>query len=394
MLNQNQLINTNFMKKYIVIISVLMLLTGCKWLETQHTGDIVAQVNDKVLYENDIRQLVPIGTSPEDSIRIVYQYIQQWATNQLLYQKAVQNSDKKDEIETMVQDYRRLLYVHEYEQNLLQRRISDTIPDDSVRAYYNAHREIFRLKDNIVKGIFIIIPQSSKDASRLIEWMRNPTQENLRKIDLFAYEKSLGYNNFVENWQNFNEIKLRMPLQTVDDTEWLRQNSFIILEDTAKTYLLRLTDKLFIDDKMPFEIAKPEIINVMENGLQISTLRRIEQELYYDGVRRGDIYLKETRSLDKLLSELPEESSVPVESQQTLQVKEQRPAQQSQTTPKPAARTDKTPAPAPTPQQQFQETVKPQQSSQTPAQSPAQSQQQPAQPQQQQEATFDYDIFD
>ena len=382
------------MKKYIVIISVLMLLTGCKWLETQHTGDIVAQVNDKVLYENDIRQLVPIGTSPEDSIRIVYQYIQQWATNQLLYQKAVQNSDKKDEIETMVQDYRRLLYVHEYEQNLLQRRISDTIPDDSVRAYYNAHREIFRLKDNIVKGIFIIIPQSSKDASRLIEWMRNPTQENLRKIDLFAYEKSLGYNNFVENWQNFNEIKLRMPLQTVDDTEWLRQNSFIILEDTAKTYLLRLTDKLFIDDKMPFEIAKPEIINVMENGLQISTLRRIEQELYYDGVRRGDIYLKETRSLDKLLSELPEESSVPVESQQTLQVKEQRPAQQSQTTPKPAARTDKTPAPAPTPQQQFQETVKPQQSSQTPAQSPAQSQQQPAQPQQQQEATFDYDIFD
>lgn len=390
MLNQNQLINTNFMKKYIVIISVLMLLTGCKWLETQHTGDIVAQVNDKVLYENDIRQLVPIGTSPEDSIRIVYQYIQQWATNQLLYQKAVQNSDKKDEIETMVQDYRRLLYVHEYEQNLLQRRISDTIPDDSVRAYYNAHREIFRLKDNIVKGIFIIIPQSSKDASRLIEWMRNPTQENLRKIDLFAYEKSLGYNNFVENWQNFNEIKLRMPLQTVDDTEWLRQNSFIILEDTAKTYLLRLTDKLFIDDKMPFEIAKPEIINVMENGLQISTLRRIEQELYYDGVRRGDIYLKETRSLDELLSELPEESSVPVESQQTLQVKEQRPAQQSQPTPKPAARTDKTPAPAPTPQQQFQETVKPQQSSQT----PAQSQQQHAQPQQQQEATFDYDIFD
>ena len=393
------------MKKTIFIIPLVFLFASCEWLKSHQTGDVVAQVDDKVLYERDIQQLVPIGTSSQDSLRIVYQYIQQWATNQLLYKKAVQNSGKKDEIEAMVEDYRRLLYVHEYEQNLLQRRNTDTIPTDSIKAYYDAHHDIFRLKDNVVKGIFIIIPKNSRDEGRLIEWLRNPTEENQEKLETFAYEKSVGFSNFINNWQNFNEIKMRMPLQTSNDTEWLRQNTFVTLEDSAKTYLLRLTDKLYVGEEMPFEIARPEIVNVMENGMQISTLKRIEHELYQDGVKRGDIYLKETRSFEELLSLLPQEPVVSIESQQPINAgteKSINPNRNENPT------TNRQPAtnqinPAPTPQKQFQQTQNaPQPVNAQPQPAPAQpapaqqtpAQQQPAQQQQQQGAVFDYDIFD
>ena len=293
------------MKKFWIIPITLFLLSGCQWFERHRRGEIAAQVGEKILYENEVKALVPIGTSTEDSLRIVNRYIQQWATQQLLYQRAVEYSDQKEEFEAMVNDYRRQLYVHEYEQNLLQRQQSDTISEDSLKSYYDAHHELFRLRDNYIKGMFIIVPKRSRDLDRLINMLRDPDDEKLPEIEAYAIEKSLGYSIFFDRWQAFSEIKHRLPLKTSDDSNWLRQNSFITLEDTTQTYLLRITDRIYSGDEMPFEIARPVVKEVMENGQRISILKNLEQDMYKNGVKHGDIYLKETRTLEEQIAALP-----------------------------------------------------------------------------------------
>lgn len=302
MMNKNQIIP--------FVLLIVCLFTSCKWIERRRMGNIVAQVGDKVLYESEVSRFVPVGTSPEDSLRIVNQYIYQWSTKQLLYKRAVQNSDYKDEFEAMVDDYRRQLYVHEYEQNILQRRQIDSITDATLMEYFEAHHELFRLKDNYVKGMFVIMPRESKDVNVLISLLRNPTDENMPEIESYLYEKSLGYSLFTDHWQAFSELKVHLPLKTTDDSEWLRQNSFVTLEDTTKTYVLRIVDRIFTGDEMPFEIAKPVVKDVIENGQRISTLKAIEQELYNDGIRRGDIFLRDTRSLEEQIAALPKPQEV------------------------------------------------------------------------------------
>ncbi len=395
------------MKKIWIIPIALFLLSGCQWFERHRRGEIAAQVGEKILYENEVKALVPIGTSSEDSIRIVNRYIQQWATQQLLYQRAVEYSEQKEEFEAMVNDYRRQLYVHEYEQNLLQRQQSDTISEDSLKSYYDAHHELFRLRDNYIKGMFIIVPKRSRDLDKLINMLREPNDDKLPDIEAYAIEKSLGYSIFFDRWQSFSEIKHRLPLKTSDDSSWLKQNTFITLEDTTQTYLLRITDRIYSGDEMPFEIAKTVVKDVMENGQRISILKSLEQDMYKNGVKHGDIYLKETRTIEEQIAALPKpiEPTKPVTSevnpiqQGTIMTNTQQP---TITKPNPSATTQQPEAQQPEAQQsetQQEETQQEEQKAteepeeqQTKQETKAQEEEEDETPQTQ--ATFDFNIFD
>ena len=420
------------MKKLWIIPITLLLLNSCQWFERHRRGDIAAQVGDKVLYENDVRALVPIGISSEDSLRIVNQYIKQWATKQLLYQRAVKYSEQKEEFEIMVDNYRRQLYVHEFEQNMLQRRRTDSISDDSLQSWFATHHDLFRLNDNYVKGMFIIMPKQSHDINRLLQLMKEPTEDKMPDLEAIAIENSLGYSIFFDRWQAFSEIKLRLPLKTTDDSEWLKQNSFITLEDSTKTYILRVTEKIYSGDEMPLEIARPKVKDVMENGQRISTLKAIEQDLYNDGIKHGDIYLRETRTIEEQIAALPakpvtiEKQPEPVNTiqQETINTEKPTPAASSDTNnptqTKPAS--DMIPEleiEIPTPKQPEQkaqqtQTTQPAQQEQQQEQQPKETQvQQPKEEnkpadnnkpkdnntpkeeeQQQKQATFDFNIFD
>ena len=341
------------MKRLTIYILTILCLTSCDWLQKQKSGDVIAQVGDKVLYESDLINLVPIGSSPEDSLRIVNQYIQQWATNQILYQKAVRNSGQKDEIEAMVENYRRLLYVHEYEQNLLQRRLPDSISETQISQFYQSHKDLFLLKESLIKGMYIVVNKNSRDVNKLISWMRNPTKENMEKIEAIAFQKSLGYNIFFDQWQSFSEIKSHIPFsQQGTDREWLTANDFLRLEDSELIYILRITDKLFVGEQMPYEFAHSEIIKAIQNSQQVNTLKRIEQEIYQDGVENGDIYLRNALSLEQQLESL--NNNLPQQVEQT----------------------DSVPAKTPEPikQQQVQQPIQ-----QTPKQATPQNEQQPKQ---------------
>ena len=61
-----------------LIILVLMFI-GCSKTPQQDNTDAVARVNDVYLYESDLENLVPSGTSKNDSIAIVKDYINRWA---------------------------------------------------------------------------------------------------------------------------------------------------------------------------------------------------------------------------------------------------------------------------------------------------------------------------
>ncbi len=390
-----------------VILLIVCMLSSCKWIERRRMGNIVAQVGDKVLYESEVSRFVPLGTSPEDSLRIVNQYIYQWSTKQLLYIRAVQNSDYKDEFEAMVDDYRRQLYVHEYEQNLLRRRQVDSITDEALLEYFEAHHELFRLRDNYVKGMFVILPRESKDVNVLISLLRNPTDENMPEIESYLYEKSLGYSMFTDHWQAFSELKVHLPLKTTDDSEWLRQNSFVTLEDTTKTYVLRIVDRVYTGDEMPFEIAKPVVKDVIENGQRISTLKAIEQELYSDGIRRGDIFLRDTRSLEEQIAALPkakevretkpQQESSPAVQEKVIDKNQGGAAPQNSSTPSVTGKdtsaidTDKPAEEEPTPQPAVEPAPQPEPE---PAPTPQKEPEPVKEDKTQQQPTFDFNVFD
>ncbi len=63
------------MHKFIVIISLFLLVGSCQLFQKQTEEDIIARVGNHSLYEEDIQNLVGPGTPSADSILIVNSFI-------------------------------------------------------------------------------------------------------------------------------------------------------------------------------------------------------------------------------------------------------------------------------------------------------------------------------
>ena len=104
------------MFKFFIYTLAIAILSSCSFFE--RTDDIlIARLNDSYLYESDVKSILNKHLSPADSSALVQQYIINWAQEELLLQKAELNVDISEfEIDKRLEDYRRSLLIHAYEQ--------------------------------------------------------------------------------------------------------------------------------------------------------------------------------------------------------------------------------------------------------------------------------------
>ena len=99
-------------KLILVLLVSGMTVSSCTIFNRKHNAGIAVEVNGKYLEYSELDQLT-MGLSPEDSATVADNYIKQWSTEVLLYDKARNKVDDKH-IEALVEDYRRSLYAHAY----------------------------------------------------------------------------------------------------------------------------------------------------------------------------------------------------------------------------------------------------------------------------------------
>ena len=85
-----------------------MTLNSCQLFKSEEEKETIARVNDDYLYKSDFINDYPGNLSNEDSILFSNQYIDNWATKQLLKQRAVLNldSEKLSEFDQLAEDYK------------------------------------------------------------------------------------------------------------------------------------------------------------------------------------------------------------------------------------------------------------------------------------------------
>ena len=70
----------------IIYIIIVLAIFSCQ--RSENEGKPVAKVYENVLYEKDLNEILPDNISKEDSLIFVKNYINKWAREQLLVQKA------------------------------------------------------------------------------------------------------------------------------------------------------------------------------------------------------------------------------------------------------------------------------------------------------------------
>ncbi len=263
-------------------------MVSCSYVQRRQTRGIIAEIDGQTLSEETLRQMTA-GLDSVDSARVAEQTIQQWAIDILQYKKASGNNSK--EIEQMVEDYRRSLYLYEYEQRLVARHMPKEVADTLITTFYQAHKENFILNESIMKGILVVFPIGTPKQDKLRQWLANPDEENLEKIEKYTYQYATGYELFLTEWKTANQIILRLPTETDILQQQLHRHSLIEVQDSVSCYWLQVTDKHFAGDYMPQDYAAADIKQIILAQRQVSFLREEREKLYRDAVRFRKIKL-------------------------------------------------------------------------------------------------------
>lgn len=145
------------MRYVIPILLVILCSVSCDYFKQDRDEEAIARVNDNFLYAKDLEGLIFEDTSKEDSVLIVSNYINRWATQQLLIDQAKINlsQDKLDAFEKLVMDYRKDLYTEAYKSAIVSRQLDSTITTTEYEEFYEANKENFRLNNELVKVRYI-----------------------------------------------------------------------------------------------------------------------------------------------------------------------------------------------------------------------------------------------
>lgn len=261
------------------------MLSSCSLFQRRPSSDVLVSLEGHYLYRSDIA-LATSGLTGQDSLDAADAYIRRWAENVLLYSEA--NAAANQHLEEMVESYRRSLYVHEFEQRYVGQHMPRVVADSMVEQFYDANQQRLVLRETILRGVLLVMPNGAPDRKAIRHWMEKPA-EHLEEIEKYAYANCSGYELFLDSWQTANQVLLRMPFAENDLRQQLRQRSLIEMSDSVSTYLLFVSDKYFVGEAMPLSYARPEIEKIILSDRQQEYLQRQRDALYRDAVLFGKI---------------------------------------------------------------------------------------------------------
>jgi hypothetical protein len=266
-----------------------LLCGGCQEVYDHKERNPVVEVDGHFLYKEEVDAACPALLSSEDSIRFVAEYIHNWVEETLLFEKAQSNIPDDVEIEQMVSNYRKALIMHAYQQALIMQQLPGKISEAEQLAYYEQNKNLFRLDQMLIQGLFIKIPVSAPQLNEVKRWYKTFTQDAVEHIEKYSYRNAVKYEYFYDKWLPLTEVLNLLPLNVPDVERYVKENRHIELKDTAFYYFLNVSDILLPGEVKPFPYARPEVEGMMLNLKQVEFMNQVKGDLYDQAVKRKRI---------------------------------------------------------------------------------------------------------
>ena len=277
------------MNKLFYILLVIFVFTGCKNYNKPVKRVAIAKVRDAVLYYDEIPQLFQTGTSGTDSIAIIKNYINKWAKKELLFQKAEDNlsPELKNEIEKQLQETRSNLVIYQYQRQLMLEKMDTVISEEELENYYTANEKSFMLNSNIVKALFIKMPEETPVIDKIRILARSNVQKDLQKLESYCFQFAEKFDDFNEQWVTMDKISVELPEDIENEENFLKRNTFFETSDSSSVYMITIRDYRLRSSLAPYEYVKDDIKRIIWNNRRFEFIQSLENGIYNDALKEN-----------------------------------------------------------------------------------------------------------
>jgi len=273
----------------IVIVFCLLTVVACKKGFNVKNSEALVKVGNNVLYKSVLEENIPEGLSSEDSVIAAEHFIHSWISEILLYDIALKNLNDKENIDRLVENYRRSLLIYHYEEQLVNEKLSNEIGEQSLSDYYNQNKDKLKLERPLVKGLFLKVPVTAPQLNEIRTWYKSATSDSRANLEKYCLNNSATFNYFADTWTDFNDIINNFPKSQISGEDLKIQKKTVEKQDDNFFYFLNITDFLLAGDNTPYEYAKPAIREILVNQRKIDFLQKTEEDLYQRAIDKGEV---------------------------------------------------------------------------------------------------------
>ena len=285
-------------KSYPLLLISFILLTGCEFFKIKETKPLenperkpIARAHDAFIYQEDLEGIVPKGMSGEDSAYRIKSYIDSWARKQLLIKEASEVIDFDEvDIERKILDYRYSLMGYEFQSYYINSHLSKEVSAEEIEQYYHDNVDNFILKQNIIKGKFINLPNEAPKTENISKLIRSNKPKDREKLMSYCLSYATTYQLRDSVWMNFDDIIISSPLSQIPNkVHFLKSNNYVEASDSLNTYYLNIIEYKITDERSPLEFVKEQIKDVIINRRKIELAKKLEEDVYKKAVANNDV---------------------------------------------------------------------------------------------------------
>ncbi|MFZ4741381.1 MAG: hypothetical protein ACOYLE_09500 [Bacteroidales bacterium] len=260
-------------------------LIGCS---SKNKEDIVAKAYDYTLYKSDLKGIIPLRTTKNDSIAIIKNFINNWIRQKIVLNKAENNlsSEQKDFVD-QIENYRNSLLVYSYESKLIDQLLDTVVTKEQIQAYYDKNTDNFLLKDNIIKVNYVKLEVNSSIKTRIKSLLLNKNENKNQLLELCS-KQAVNFYLEDDEWLFFNDLLKEIPIETYNQEAFLKNNRFIETKDENYFYLINIKDFKVKETTSPLSFEKDNIRNIIINKRKLELINKMHDELYNEAVKKND----------------------------------------------------------------------------------------------------------
>jgi hypothetical protein len=269
------------------LIITFIVLTTCDFPKVKDNIQPLARANDVLLLKDDIDFSFIDGATKSDSIIFVQNVINDWATNQLLIDGAIQNlnDETQFEFEQLVQQYKIDLYSSAYLEALVGNNLDSLVSYEELQDVYQLNKELFTLKEDLLKLRYININTSLSNLNEVKKMFKRFNSDDRSELDSI----SIQFNSFYFRdtiWIKKEDVISKIkPLELGFNKVLLKKSNFIEIKDSLGLYLIKINEVLQRGKPAPVEYVSPTIKQIVINNRKLNLIRKLKSDIVNDAIK-------------------------------------------------------------------------------------------------------------
>jgi hypothetical protein len=269
--------------RYIILF---FLFFSCdNYFKNQSNID-VARVEDEYLTQFEIESIFENSTNSADSTMVLNNYINNWAANKLLIQRALLNltEENQNRIQDLVDDYKSDILINSYIDAMVNENMNLEVSSYELDSLYDNYKETFKLTEELFKIRFIYISKLNPDIRLFKKKLRRFNIDDIKYLDSLSFQ----FNRFSLNdsiWRNKNEVFYQLPNLKKVNKYMLKKSNFIEIKDSLGLYLININDMLKINQYAPLEYVSETLKRMVINKRKLVFIDQLRKDITKDAIK-------------------------------------------------------------------------------------------------------------